>query len=335
MRREIRALALAWLLLVTGPAQAAEGTSLARLQATRADHARAFADVIADCVVRRDADHPVFHGCYDWHSAVHGAWALAAHARVTGDMRYKATLLALLTPAGLAAERAYLKAHPAFEMPYGRAWFLRLAVDYKRAFGDDRLDAMAAEVADSLVAHYRTSPPDPLATAYGNASWALINLRLHARFTGNEAQVRFVDDAVRAQFLDDAACPLVAAEVETREFMAICTNRAWLVGQVLPDAAFGDWLARFLPPSLAIDPVTTPASVHQAGLNFSRAWGLWGLYARTGDARFLKAYLAHFEEGRARDDIWNGDYDKYRHWIPQFGMLALVLTHDEAPPVAP
>ena len=337
LRRERRGLALfiAGMLLVMSPVRADDSDALAAIKASRAAQADALASAVADCVARRDTEHPVFHGCYDWHSAVHGVWALAAHARVNGDDKHRPLIRSLLTPEAIAAERAYLKDNPAFEMPYGRAWFLRLAVDYKRAFGDDSLDAMATEVADSLVAYYRSSPPDPLATAYDNASWALINLRQYGAYAGKAQVVRFVDDAVRARFLDDAACPLLAAEVETREFMAICTNRAWLVGQVMRDAAFGEWLQRFLPPSLSILPITQPASVHQAGLNFSRAWGLWGLYARTGDARFLTAYRAHFEAGHAREDIWNGDYDKYRHWIPQFGMLALVLTHDEAPPLAP
>jgi hypothetical protein len=317
------------------PSGAAAGDTVDTLRASGKAQAHELAAAVAVCVDRRDTDHPVFRGCYDWHSAVHGVWALAAHARLTGDDRHRAQVQALLTAEGIAAERAYLKAHPEFEMPYGRAWFLRLAVDYKRAFGDDRLDAMANEVADSLVAHYTKSPPDPLATAYDNASWALINLRLHGVFAGRADVVRFVDEAVRARFLGEAACPLVAAEVETREFMAICTNRAWLVGQVLPGDRFRPWLNTFLPASLPISPIMAPATVHQAGLNFSRAWGLWGLYVRTGEERFLEAYRRHYDEAYGRRDIWDGDYDKYRHWIPQFGMMALVQLHDEAPPVAP
>ncbi len=310
---------------------AAAGDDVDALRTSRQAHAHELAAAVAACVGRRDTDHPVFRGCYDWHSAVHGVWALAAHARVTGDDRHRAQVQALLTAEGIAAERAYLKARPDFEMPYGRAWFLRLAVDYKRAFGDDRLDIMAAEVADSLMAHYRRSPPDPLATAYDSASWALLNLRLYGKFSGRGDIVAFVDDAVRAHFLGGAACPLQEVEVKTREFMAVCTNRAWLVGQVIEGDTFKVWLDKFLPPSMAIAPITAPATVHQAGLNFSRAWGLWGLYVRTRDPRYLAAYRQHYDEAYARRDIWDGDYDKYRHWIPQFGMLALVMTHDEMP----
>ena len=42
------------------------------------------ADSISAAVERTDTDHPVFHGCIDWHSAVHGHWALLRIARATG-----------------------------------------------------------------------------------------------------------------------------------------------------------------------------------------------------------------------------------------------------------
>ena len=38
-------------------------------------------DVVARCVVEDNGLYPVFHGCYDWHSAVHGVWALHVIAR--------------------------------------------------------------------------------------------------------------------------------------------------------------------------------------------------------------------------------------------------------------
>jgi hypothetical protein len=153
------------------------------------------------------------------------------------------------------------------------------------------------------------------------AAWPIPNRRI----------VAFVEDKVRAHYLRNEACPLQAVEVRTREFMAVCTNWAWLVGKVLPRPAFKTWLAEFLPPDLAIVPIEEAASVHQAGLNFSRAWGLWALYRMTGEKRFLSAYLRHFESSFARDDVWNGDYGKYAHWVAQFGMLALAVTYEDPP----
>src|SRR5262249_51198358 len=74
-------------------------------------------------------------------------------------------------------------------------------------------------------------------------------------------------------------------------------------------------------------PVAQPASWHHHGLNFSRAWGLWALYAASplGDARegYLKAYAAHFRATYDMPALWRGSYHGVGHWVPQFGMLAL------------
>lgn len=314
--------------LLAGEADAND--ELTAFQRERDRFALELTEPIAACVTRRDTAHPAFRGCIDWHSSVHGVWALSAYARVTGDGRYRDLVRSLLEAPALKAERAYLTRHAKFEMPYGRAWFLRLAIDYRRAFGDDRLDAMAEDVAQSLMAHYTRVAPDPRAVAYKSATWALINLHDYGVFREDPKIVAFVRAKVRAHYLEREACPL-RMEVETREFMAVCTNWAWLAGKVLPRSEFKAWLRDFLPPGLAIEPIEDAASVHQAGLNFSRAWGLWNLYRMTGETRFLEAYLRHFKSTFARPDIWNGDYDTLSHWVAQFGMLALIVSYDEAP----
>jgi hypothetical protein len=53
---------------------------------------------ISTCTERHDSDYPVFHGCVDWHSAIE-------------------------------SELIFLETHPKFEMPYGRAWLLRLTIE--------------------------------------------------------------------------------------------------------------------------------------------------------------------------------------------------------------
>lgn len=326
----VRVVLIGALLLAGGQAAMADD-ELNRFLSARADYAKALSEPIAACVAKHDTGHPVFRGCIDWHSSVHGFWALSAYSRVTGDRSHDALVQAMLDPARLADERNYLRAHPDFEMPYGRAWFLRLAIDFRRAYRDDRLDALARDVAESLIAHYSETAPDPASTAYRSASWALINLYDYGAFVGDERILSFVRGVVRKHFLTSEACPLQAVEVATREFMAVCTNWAWLVSKVLPPETFKPWLSTFLPETLAIEPIEEAASVHQAGLNFSRAWGLWALYRATGQRRFLVAYLRHFEGTYGRPEVWKGDYDRFSHWVAQFGMLALILTYDDPP----
>lgn len=318
--------AVASLLAVTSGAEIAP-PSLKHWRAERAALALGLTEPIAICVQNHDTKNPAFHGCIDWHSSVHGTWALTAYSWATGDSRFVPLIKSLLDPAALKAERAHLAADPDFEMPYGRAWFLRLAIDYKRMFHDDRLDAFADDVAASLEARYARTPPDPKSIAYQSATWALINLYDYGTMKGDDRIVDFVSDKVRSYYLSKAPCPLQEIEIETKEFMAVCTNWAWLVSKVLPRDEFRTWLAVFLPESLKIEPVVSPDSVHQSGLNFSRAWGLWKLYQVTGEQRFLDAYLAHFYATYRNAALWKGEYHTVAHWVAQFGMLAIIESY--------
>lgn len=316
---------------VGSPMSKAEGNGeLARFLAQREAYAAALTEPIAACVAREDTDHPAFDGCIDWHSSVHGVWALTAFEGATGDHRFDDLIRHHLTDERLARELENLQAQPKFEMPYGRAWFLRLAAEYKRVFGDQRLEPLAREIAQSLEDYYARVEPDPLSTAYSSATWALINLYDFGVATGDREAIAFVREKVLKFYVKPGACPLESVEVATREFMAVCTNWAWLVSDVLPRQEFKIWVDRFLPPTLKIEPIRSAASVHQAGLNFSRAWGLWHIYRATGEKRFLRAYLDHFEASFRRRDVWNGDYGTLSHWVAQFGMLALMVTYDHA-----
>lgn len=311
---------------------------LVKFRAERAQMAASLAVPIAACVARYDTDHPAFHGCMDWHSATHGVWALVAYSWATGDDRYNDLVKSTIRPEALNAEREYLKEHPYFEMPYGRAWFLRLAIDYRKKFADHALDAMADDVAASLADYYSNVPPDPNSVAYSGSTWPLINLYEYAQSRSDEKLKAFVTRLVRRYYIPDTVCPALKKEVDTREFMALCTNWAWLVGDVLAQGEpagsgqdFARWLGRFLPPDQLMEPIESPDSAHQSGLNFSRAWGLWSLYRITDDTAYLDAYLKHIRRTYSHSEQWGGRYETVAHWVPQFGMLALMVSYYDWP----
>lgn len=123
--------------------------------------------------------------------------------RATDDSRFDQLVHdAILSPSAVAAERDYLKARPRFEMPYGRAWFLRLAIDYEKRFADGRLSPMADDVAWSLVSYFKYAKPDPASSSYQSASWALIDLLDYGRFTHNRDIVSFVEDTIQRHFIE-------------------------------------------------------------------------------------------------------------------------------------
>lgn len=313
-KRTIVAAALAALCACAGSAR----SETAFAQVGHLSMAGALAAQASMCFARVDTDEPIFHGCVDWHSASHAAWALSFHQRVTGDTRYAAQLEAAFTPANIAAEAAHLRNDPRFEMPYGRAWFLRLAVERMR-MGDHRFDAMAREVALSLRDHYRANPANPSQGEYRNPSWALINLLLYAREVRDTALTDFVHAQVRTHFTD-ARCDLA---LENAGFIAVCTTWAWLVEETLPAPNFRAWYREWNPGLETLTPVTTFPRAHDYGRNFSRAWGLYHLTETLDDDRLRQSYVAHVRAGFEPRERWAGDYMVNGHWVAQFGMLAV------------
>ena len=316
--------AVAWASPFPVAAQSDVREDLARFKAKRREMLEALIVPIEQCVRRRDTQHVAFHGCIDWHSSVHGTWALVKYTGLTGDRRYVPLIDKVLRAANVVAEQRYVEEHPAFELPYGRAWFLRLAIDDKTVFGSDRLTAMANSIARSLVQHYRDNAPDPLAQEYLNPSWALINLYDYGVSRNNEMIVDFVRATTRKHFVGPAQhCPIESEQARWQEFMPVCAMWAYLVARTETADDLRAWLARSLPLS-AMRPIARDGnSYRHMAMNFSRGWALWPIYKTTNDPRYLRLYLDQFTLQFETPAAWKGDYREVGHWVAQFGVFAL------------
>jgi hypothetical protein len=214
-------------------------------------------------------------------------------------------------------------------MPYGRAWFLRLVIEHRALTDALDLVEFGDEVANSLRDHYTTHAIRRLSGSYGSASWALINLLDYARMRGNSELETQVVEWVRRHFIAvDQKCP---AELERGHFMAVCTNWAALVARVLEKDEYLQWLERFVQLNGIPAAVKTPAGAHHFGLNFSRAWGLWDIYAKSGREDIAIAYADHLNHGFSPKSNWSGDYRAVGHWVAQFGMFAAQGLHGPRP----
>jgi hypothetical protein len=280
------------------------------------------AQVPAEHVLRHDTVHPAFHGCIDWHSACHAVWALLAYRGRSGDRRYDGIVDGILMPAKLAAEAEDLAARPQFEMPYGRAWFLRLALEDRLVTGSTRLTFMARDVASSLIAQYRGRSIDPFAREYANPCWALINLLDYAEVESRAdvgAAAREIASGM-ASHLD--RLPSEADEETWPDFMAV--TPMFCEAMLRCGAASAkDIAAKAGTRLLELSPVTAPRKPHHYALNFSRGWALLALGAGLNDERFVSLALDHIETNLHHPSWWRGDYRAVSHWVPQFGIFAL------------
>lgn len=79
------------------------------------------------------AVHPIFFGCFDWHSSVHGYWSMVTLLKQFHDMdraeEVKSILKERITPENVATEVAFLEkpVNKSFERTYGWAWVLKLS----------------------------------------------------------------------------------------------------------------------------------------------------------------------------------------------------------------
>jgi len=385
MIRQIRpAVVLALLLAVAAPvkrpavAGAAPPTSAAAPAAAApaagtvltADQAAALARLALDClqreypnkiahVLQSDADvappralYPAFHGCFDWHSSVHGHWLLARFARLFPDHPLapaaKAVLAGHLTPQRIAGEVAYLQGEDraSWERPYGLAWLLQLATELHewltpqaRAWSEalaPLADACAARLADwlpKLTYPIRTGEHSQTAFAFG----LVLD---HARACGRPELAALVERTTRRLYLADAAASL-AFEPSGQDFLSPVLAEADLLRRVLPPAEYAAWLARFLPelpelpeprvgagagagwlPVAVVSDRSDGKLAHLDGLNLSRAWMLQGIAAGlpAGDPRIpalREAAAAHAAAGLA---ACTGEHYAGGHWLGTFAM---------------
>jgi len=292
---------------------------------------------------------PVFYGCFDWHSSVHGHWLLARVARLYPGTplaaRAEAALAKNVTADRVAGELAYLGApgRQEFERPYGLAWLLQLTMELREWNSPQArewaalLEPLEAEAVrrlsdwlPKLTRPIRTGEHSQTAFAFGLAlDWA--------RLVKDTAFERLLIERSRAYYLADTACPM-AYEPSGQDFVSPCLAEADLMRRVLPPKEFATWLTAFLPtiprgatadaswlePGVVLD-ATDGKLAHLDGLNLSRAWMLEGIVSALPphDPRLpaLRAAAArHRDVGLA---AVTGAHYAGGHWL---GTFAVYLT---------
>ncbi len=285
----------------------------------------AFVPILKDAIERKDTQHPIFHGCYDWHSSVHGHWALIRIARTAE--RHEALAGAVTDRFGASAlksESAYLGKNPSFEMPYGRAWFLRLAIEAGGA-----LDTAGKVQAAALSAYLEGRALTPASREYKNDAWSLVQLHAFYRYAKVDAGRKHVEQIVRTHYLNASSTLSFGSDTERQEFFSRFGNWVYLIAETMDEKT----LAAFLKEHPIADDDLKPIvhenpRAHHFGMNWSRAWALKALSRKVPKAereRFTKAYEAHVRQGLKEFERFKGDYAAYDHWVPQFAVYAMTL----------
>lgn len=290
---------------------------------------------------------PAFYGCFDWHSAVHGHWAMVRVLRqfpqVPEAARIRKALDGHLQPETLRQELEFLKAKRSrtFERPYGWGWLLRLAAELHAWQDDDArrweeavrpvASFLAAQTADYLK---RLSRPIRAGT-HANTAFALVHGLDYARAVDDKGLAKAIEQRSRDFYGADTDCP-TAYEPSGEDFISPCLVEADLMRRVLPRAAFVGWLDRFLPPfhSAKFRPMLETVEVrdrhdprigHLIGLFLQRAWSMRGVAADLpmGDRRIeVLERAARLHGHEAVKLMFDSGYGG-EHWLASFAIYLL------------
>ena len=306
--------------------------------ASRAEYLTTLAITVAQGVQRRDTVHSAFCGCIDWHSCVHGVYALITASRLTGDPQWNEIAGSRLSPDKLADELTSLERGDLdHELPYGFSWLLKLAQERERWSGETDLLPLASNVAKRLESWVFSLSPEKILhhsrhRAYGNLSWAVLNLYDWAQFRKDMTHAERLRTFTRDRLLPlDVVIPSSRDE-EPVEFFPASLHRSRALLAALPKEEATEWVNSFYQEEFHIEPVTSPSTPHSAGLNFSRSWGLWDLWLQTGDTHFRDLYVRHIVTHIELPQFWRDDYRLYSHWVAQFGIYAIALSMDHHTP---
>ncbi|MDC1234410.1 DUF2891 domain-containing protein [Cyclobacteriaceae bacterium] len=285
--------------------------------------------------------HPAFYGCFDWHSSVHGHWSLVYLLKNFPALE-EAEMIKKLLIDHLSAENIIIEVNyfneagnQSFERTYGWAWILKLAEELHTWDTPlaRQLEANLQPLTDHIVNAYLNFLPKliyPIRVGeHSNTAYGLSLAYDYAQVFDHEPLNQLIKSSVNRFYAEDQGCPLTW-EPSGFDFLSPCLEEANLMRKVYSPNVFKNWLSTFLPSILRSNFKLAPALVgdrtdgklvHLDGLNFSRAWCLYGIAETLPEY----AHLAIIANDHFNSSINNVVDDHYAgaHWLGTFAIYAL------------
>lgn len=286
--------------------------------------------------------HPIFYGCFDWHSAVHGYWSmvklLSTFPELSKGEEIREILRSNITDENVAQELTYFDPdhNKSFERTYGWAWYLKLVEELHR--WDDpqarELQTKLQPLTDYIINSYLDFLPKlvyPIRSGeHPNTAFGLTFAYDYAATVGHEELKGLIEQRAVELFGNDEGYSLVW-EPSGFDFLSPGLEEVEIMLRVLPKEAFIPWVDRFLPTlrsnEFKLEPGrvgdrTDGKLVHLDGLNFSRAWVFFKL-AKTYPEEF--GHLVQVANDHVDYSYPNLIGDSYEggHWLGSFAIYAL------------
>ena len=243
--------------------------------------------------------YPAFHGCFDWHSSVHGHWLLVRMLNTSSEKVDTTTIIQSINKSlsedNLAAELANYQrpGMASFQRPYGAAWLLQLSAELRQSSLPQaklwlaNLYPLEQAMVNNLT-EWLAKLAFPIRTGEHSQTAFAFGLMLdYSRIANNSKFERLLTERAKTFYLKDTNCSL-SYEPSGHDFLSPCLAQADLMRRILDKKSFAIWLSTFFPtlnsqssrdwlvPGVVVDKADGKLA-HLDGLNTSRAWMLEGI----------------------------------------------------------
>ena len=286
---------------------------------------------------------PSFYGCWDWHSAVHGHWAMVKVLKEFPEISDRDLIISKLeknlTEDNLKKEYEFFNQEFAkgFERTYGWAWLMKLYSELI-SWDFDKAQVWASNMKPlvDFLSERTISFLDKLSTplrpgTHANTAFSFSLMIEYSILANDKTLFNKIKNYSIKNFMGDTNCP-VSYEPSGTDFLSPCLAEAGLMSLILDNNEFNSWLYRFFPsfnenkfgniitPPEVLDP-KDPGIGHLIGLMFHRAWTLKDIAAKlesNNDKKLLqKIAKTHSEHGY--NIMFKSGYGG-EHWLATFAI---------------
>lgn len=286
--------------------------------------------------------HPTFYGCFDWHSAVHGYWSMVTLLKEFPELEKAEEVRSILkqniTKENIEQEVAYFQKelNESYERTYGWAWLLKLAEaihtweDPLAAQLEANLQPLTTLIAEKYIEFLPKLVYPIRVGEHTNTAFGLTFAYDYAETLEDNALKTAIEDRARDFYLNDKDCPL-HWEPSGYDFLSPCLEEIDIMRRILPETEFKSWLKDFMPEMANNDFKLEPGKVsdrtdgklvHLDGLNFSRAWVLYGLANQYPEFEHLQ-HVANEHVAYSYPNLVGDSYEG-GHWLGSFAIYALL-----------
>ena len=286
---------------------------------------------------------PSFYGCWDWHSAVHGHWAMVKILKDFPEISDRDIIIEKLdnnlSEMNLNKELEFFSQDFAkgFERTYGWAWLMKLYSELISWENENAQKwALNMKPLVNLLSDRTIEFLDKLSTplrpgTHANTAFSFSLMIEYATIAEDEKLMSKIKEFSINNFLKDKNCP-INYEPSGTDFLSPCLAEASLMSSILNKQQFNDWFYKFIPsfkkesfsniinPPEVLDP-EDPGIGHLIGLMFHRAWTLKDIAEKlnnNSDKKLLKAIAKNHSES-GYNIMFKSGYGG-EHWLATFAI---------------